>query len=133
MADRWRHLDSESADVPNRVAAILRKAGGKGASELAWDYVTTPLATKPNESGPWVSLAWSVRQEGNWRLADKCYEMAFAAEPTNAQLLWDRAQQLQQQGQVAESRKYFKQLAEADWQPRFNGLKAQARQVVDGR
>jgi ferric-dicitrate binding protein FerR (iron transport regulator)/tetratricopeptide (TPR) repeat protein len=132
-ADRWRHLDPEASEVPNRVAAILRKAGGEGSTELAWDYVTTPLATKPNESSPWTSLAWSLRQEGNWRLADKCYEMAFAAEPTNAQLLWDRAQHLQQQGQIADSRALLRRLADSEWQPRFNGLKAQARQAVEGR
>jgi hypothetical protein len=59
--------------------------------------------------------------------------MAFAAEPTNAQLLWDRAQYLQQQGQIAESRKLMRELAEGTWQPRFNGLKAQARQAIEGR
>jgi tetratricopeptide (TPR) repeat protein len=132
-ADRWRQLDPEAQDVCNRVATILRKAGGDGTAELAWDYVTTPLAVKPNEAGPWTSLASSLRQEGNWRLADKCYAMAFAAEPTNAQLLWDRAQHLQNQGQIAESRALLKQLAESEWQPRFNGLKAQARQAVEGR
>jgi Ca-activated chloride channel family protein len=131
--DRWRHLDPEARDVPNRAATILRKAGGDGATELAWDYATTPLALKPNESDPWMSLAWSVRQEGNWRLADKCYEMAYAAEPTNAQLLWDRAEHLRQQGQIADSRRLLKQLADSEWQPRFNGLKAQARQAVEGR
>lgn len=132
-ADRWRQLDPEAQDVPNHVAAILRKVGGEGSAELAWDYATTPLALKPNEAGPWTSLAWSVRQEGNWRLADKCYEMAFAAEPTNAQLLWDRAEYLRQQGQIAESKKLLTQLKDGDWQPRFNGLKAQARQAVEGR
>jgi tetratricopeptide (TPR) repeat protein len=132
-ADRWRQMDPEAQDVPNRVAAILRKVGGEGTAELAWEYATTPLALKPNESGPWVSLAWSVRQEGNWQLADKCYEMAFAAEPLNAQLLWDRAENLRQQGQLAESQRLLKQLAESDWQPRFNGLKAQAKQAVVGR
>jgi tetratricopeptide (TPR) repeat protein len=132
-ADRWRHLDPEAADLPNRVAAVLRKAGGEGAAELAWDYATTPLALKPSESAPWVSLAWSLRQEGNWRLADKSYEMAFAAEPTNAQLVWDRAEYLRQQGQIAESRKLMRELAEGQWQPRFNGLKAQARQAIEGR
>lgn len=132
-ADRWRHLDPESTDVPNRAATILRKAGGAGAADLAWDYVTTPLALKPTESGPWVSLAWSLRQEGNWRLADKCYEMAFKADPTNAQLLWDRAEHLRRQGQEAEGRALLRQLADKDWQPRFNGLKAQARQAIEGR
>jgi ferric-dicitrate binding protein FerR (iron transport regulator)/tetratricopeptide (TPR) repeat protein len=133
-ADRWRHLDPEAGEVPNRVAAILRKVGGEAATDLAWDYATTPLALKPNESTPWTSLAWSLRQEGNWRLADRCYEMAFAADPLNAQILWDRAQHLQQQGQIAESRKLLRQLADKDdWQSRFNGLRAQARQAVEGR
>lgn len=131
-ADRWRSLDNEANQVPGRVATILRKAGGEAAAELAWDYATTPLGAQPNESGPWVTLAQSVRQEGNWRLADKCYEMAFAAEPTNAQLLWDRASHLQQQGQIAESRVLMKKLADSEWQPRFAGLKAQARQIVGG-
>lgn len=131
--DRWRHMDPEAKDVPNRAATILRKAGGDGATELAWDYATTPLALKPNESDPWVSLAWSLRQEGNWQLADKCYDMAFAADPTNAQLLWDRAEHLRQQGQIADGRRLLKQLADSEWQPRFNGLKAQARQAVEGR
>jgi ferric-dicitrate binding protein FerR (iron transport regulator)/tetratricopeptide (TPR) repeat protein len=132
-ADRWRHLDPEANDLPNRVAAVLRKAGGESAAELAWDYATTPLAQHPNEAGPWTSLAWTLRQEGNWRLADRCYDLAFAAEPTNAQLLWDRAEHLRQQGQIADSRKLLRQLADSEWQPRFNGLKAQARQAVDGR
>src|SRR5262249_54442416 len=113
-ADRWRHLDPEATEVPNRAAAILRKAGGEGTAELAWEYVTTPLALKPNEGGPWVSLAQSLRQEGDWRLADRCYELAFAAEPTNAQLLWDRAQLLRQQGQEADGRRLMRQLADSE-------------------
>jgi hypothetical protein len=40
---------------------------------------------------------------------------------------------LQQQGQIAESRKLMRELAEGTWQPRFNGLKAQARQAIEGR
>jgi hypothetical protein len=31
------------------------------ALALAWDYETTPLALKPNESGPWESLANRLR------------------------------------------------------------------------
>ena len=95
--------------------------------------MTTPLALKPNEAAPWVTLAQGLRQEGNWRLADRCYELAYAAEPTDAQLLWDRAQLLRQQGQEAEGRSLLKKLADGDWQPRFNGLKAQAQQAMQGR
>ena len=42
-------------------AKILRLVGGKEAEALAWDYLTTPLALKPNESDP-----WQVFRSGAW-------------------------------------------------------------------
>src|SRR5262249_26266993 len=53
-ADRWRALDRDNADVCNMAARILKTLG---ARELAWDYLTTPIGMKPNESGPWQNLA----------------------------------------------------------------------------
>lgn len=132
-ADRWRTLDSETDNVCDRVAKIFRTVGGEGSAELAWDYATTPLAMRPNESSPWLSLAYTVRQEGRWQLTDQCYEYAYFAEPTNAQILWDRAQHLLQQGKTAESHVLLKSIVEREWQPRFEGVKAQARQVLEGR
>ena len=32
-----------------------------GAKELAWDYLTTPLAESANESTPWTNLAATLR------------------------------------------------------------------------
>ena len=90
-ADRWRSLDPEVEGVCDRAARILRTIGGNGTSALAWDYLTTPLAMKPNESSPWLSLAESAKREGDLALADRCYREAYSAEPTNAQILWDRA------------------------------------------
>src|SRR5262249_58138738 len=100
-ADRWRELDPEAQDVCNRVATILRKAGGDGTAELAWDYVTTPLAVKPNEAGPWTSLAASLRQGGDRGPADKGFAMALAAGPTDAPPLWDPAPHPPNHGQNA--------------------------------
>ena len=40
-ADRWRQMDPEAQDVPNRVATILRKVGGEGSAELAWEYANS--------------------------------------------------------------------------------------------
>ncbi len=132
-ADRWRSLDSDVTSACDQAAKILRLLGGAEANALAWDFVTTPLAIKPNESGPWLSLAQSATREGNLALADQCYEAAIAAEPTNAQILWDRAMLLERHSQTSRSRELLKQLAERDWQPRFESLKAQARQTVEGR
>jgi thioredoxin-like negative regulator of GroEL len=80
-----------------------------------------------------VGLAQSLNREGNFALADQAYAAAFEAEPTNAQVLWDRAQNLQQAGRHAEAQKVLRQLAEGDWQPRFGWVKSQARWQLEGR
>jgi tetratricopeptide (TPR) repeat protein len=129
-ADRWRMLDPEAANVCDQAASILKLVGGSQGEELAWDYLTTPLALRPNESSPWLSLAQSLAREGRSELADRCYDAAFRAEPTNAQILWDRAQQLQRIGKVSEAREQMQHLAAGDWQPRFTWIKLQARQTL---
>jgi tetratricopeptide (TPR) repeat protein len=131
--DRWRQLDPEAESICQRSGVVLRKIGGDEADALAWDYETTPLALKPNESGPWESLAQRLRMEGDWKLADRAYEMAFLAEPTNAQLLWNRAQHLKDKGQIAGSNKVFQQLASGQWQPRFQGLALMAKTASGGQ
>jgi tetratricopeptide (TPR) repeat protein len=132
-ADRWRALDPDVTKDCDLTAKILRTIGGAEAESLAWDYLTTPLALKPNESEPWLGLAQSATNEGDLTLADKCYEAAFAAEPTNAQILWDRAKLLERRGEIARSHELMRQLVAGDWQPRFEGLRLQARQVVEGK
>jgi len=123
-ADRWRALDPESNDACNTAAWILQRLGEK---ELAWDYLTTPVAHKPSEADPWVSMATSLSRRGVLDLADRAYKAAFEAEPTNAQILWDRATNLRQAGKTVEAQALFRQIAETDWQPRFQGLRNQAK------
>jgi tetratricopeptide (TPR) repeat protein len=122
-ADRWRALDREgpACEVTAKILQSL------GARDLAWDYRTTPVGLYPNEAAPWLTLAQTLRGEGELAQADHAYTAAFAAEPTNAQILWDRAQNLQQAGKQAEAQKIYRRLADGQWQPRFNGLQAQAR------
>src|SRR5262249_35596217 len=100
-ADRWRALDPDSNAACQAAAKILQTVG---AEDLAWDYLTTPLGQRPNEAEPWLSLAQTLRNAGNFPLADRAYATAFEAEPTNAQILLDRATTLQQAGQTAEAR-----------------------------
>jgi ferric-dicitrate binding protein FerR (iron transport regulator) len=123
-ADRWRALDSDSTAACHTAARILKYLGHK---ELAWDYLTTPTAQRPNESAPHLALAQTLRNDGDYDLADKAYVLAFEAESTNAQILWERAQTLQQAGKIADAQKVYRQIAEGEWQPRFQGLKYQAR------
>ncbi len=123
-ADRWRSLDSEAREVCQTTAKILKLLG---ANELAWDYLTTPVALKPNEAAPWTDLAGVLRGDGELEMADHAYARAFVSEATNPQILWDRAQNLLQMGKVAEARRLWQQIADGTWQERFQPLVPQAR------
>jgi ferric-dicitrate binding protein FerR (iron transport regulator) len=127
-ADRWRQVDPDPTAACHTAARIL---GDLGAAEMAWEYLTTPLAAKPFEAAPWVSTAEMLRQQGHFELADRAYASAFEAEPTNAQILWDRAQVLLQAGRAEDAKELFGQLAEGKWQPRFSWLQSRAQQYVE--
>jgi tetratricopeptide (TPR) repeat protein len=129
-ADRWRALDRDGTAACQAAAKILQ---GLDARDLAWEYLTTPVGLQPNESAPWLSLAQTERGEGDYDLADRAYTAAFEAEPTNAQILWDRAQNLQQAGKRVAAQQVYRQLAGGDWQPRFSSLQVQARWQLENR
>ncbi len=126
--DCWRALDRDGANcqAAGKILAVL------GARDLAWEYRTTPIALHPNEAEPWLGLAQSLRQEGDLALADRAYAAAYEAEPTNAQILWDRAQNLEQSGKPREAQQLYRRLADGNWQPRFNWIQSQARWQLRG-
>lgn len=129
-ADRWRALDHDNPQPCDSAAMVL---GTLGARDLAWDYLTTPIGLKPNEGQPWQNLASRLSYQGELELANRAYQAAFEAEPTDAQILWQQAQNLRQTGKVAESRAVLRQIVQGDWQPRFNWIKSQARWQLEGR
>jgi ferric-dicitrate binding protein FerR (iron transport regulator) len=132
-ADRWRSLDPESDSICSRAASILRSLKNEEAKSLAWDYLTTPLAQKPNESGPWLSLAEALIRQHDSRLADDCFAQAMLADPGDAEIVWKRVQHLKRYGEEERAKQLLRQLADGDWQPRFQWLKTQARQTLEGR
>jgi ferric-dicitrate binding protein FerR (iron transport regulator)/tetratricopeptide (TPR) repeat protein len=129
-ADRWRALETDPTQVCQMTAKVLQTLG---AQELAWDYLTTPLGLKPNEAAPWQSLAQTLQSEGYLDLADKAWAAAFDAEPTNAQLLWERAEGLMQASRIEDARAVYRVLAEGAWQPRFQWLQNEARNRLNTR
>ncbi len=128
-ADRWRSLDPDATTACQLAAAALQDLG---ATELSWEYLTTPLAMRPNEAAPWTALAESLKQQGQLELADRAYASAFQAEQTNAQILWDRSQLLQQLGRSGEADKLLRQIARGTWPRQFNWIQEQARRLVGG-
>jgi tetratricopeptide (TPR) repeat protein len=123
-ADRWRALDPNTEKASNTAAAILRTLGEK---DLGWDYLTTPIAMRPNEPEPWLNLAGNLKLGGDPALAELAYKAAFEAEPGNAQTLWDRAENLQQSGKTVQAQALYRQIAEGKWGPMYSGLVAQAK------
>ena len=124
-ADRWRRLDPEPTQACQAAGKIL---GDLGAAELAWEYLTTPLAAKPNEAAPLCDLGNTLRQQGLFELADRAYASASQSEPTNAQILWDRAQVLLESGRETEAEKLLRRVAEGEWASQFEDVKARAKQ-----
>ena len=64
-ADRWRALDRDPGDACRLAARVLRKLDEQGSRDLAWDYLTTPVGLRPNESRPWAELAQTLQRQAN--------------------------------------------------------------------
>jgi tetratricopeptide (TPR) repeat protein len=126
-ADRWRILDADAAE-PCQLAGKIFHTLGK--SELAWNYWTTPIDLHPAESKPWLDLAQTMEQEGDLGKADRAFVCAFATEPTNPEILWQRAQNLVRQGQTEQARRLYRQIADGQWQERFSATVERARALA---
>ena len=56
----------------------------------------------------------------------------FEREGSNAQVLWDRAENLRQAGRTAAAHRVYRQIADGTWQPRFATLKERAKWALEG-
>src|SRR4029077_13722610 len=99
-----------------KAAWILQRLGER---ELGWDYLTTPVALKPSEAEPWLGMAANLSRKGDLGLAERAFKAASEAEPTNAQILWDRAQNQRRAKNEDAAQDLFRKIAEGTWQPRF--------------
>ena len=126
-ADHWRSLDDDDTAVCHVAARIIKKLGDR---DLAWDYLTTPLAMNPKESSSWRTLAQKLSGEKQIDLADLAYERAFEFEKTTPDILFEHAQLLQANGYPDEARKLLNRVVSGSWQPRFQGTKSKAQQML---
>ena len=60
--------------------------------------------------------------------AERAYVTACELEPTNAEILWARAENLERLGQVEPARGLYRRIADGTWQPRFQAVQERARQ-----
>ena len=52
---------------------------------------------------------------------------AFQTEPTNAEILFERANNLKNLGRTEQANQLYRQIAVGTWQPRFAGFQRQAK------
>jgi hypothetical protein len=128
VADRWRALDADTTTACQAAAGVLITLG---KTERAWDYLTSPLAEYSSEAAPWKRLAEALVGQGQLELADRAYVQASAAEPKNAQLLWDRAANLKRSGKDEAAREVLRELSGGEWQTEYLRLKDEARRELN--
>lgn len=114
-ADRWRAHDPEEGKVACELAGQVLKRLGQ--EELAWEYLTSPIALHPENATRPADLAVQLNRTGDYALADRAYTTAFLQRPHDGQLLWDRSRNLIQAGQLEQGRQLLRQLVDSkeDW------------------
>lgn len=125
-ADQWRSMEDDETQVCQLTARLLTKLDDR---DLAWDYVTTPLATQPG-SASWRSLGKTLGQQGQLELADLAYERAFEFQQTDPNILWEHATLLRSNGKNEDATPLLKRIVDNNWQPRFNNVKRNAQKLL---
>jgi Tfp pilus assembly protein PilF len=98
--------------------------------DLAWDYVTSPLADDVEPATDWANLAATYHHQGQYNLAQRAYELAIQADPTNADLLWTQARTLIEAGNPAEARQRLELLSNGTWAAKYGPIQEQAKQAL---
>jgi len=129
-ADRWRSLDTDPTAACQAAAQILKKLG---ATDLAWEYLTTPTALHPYDSQTLLQIARALAAERASELADRAFVAAFEAESTDPSILMERAAALRSAGKQSDARRIYRQIAHGSWQPRFEEVQQRARQYLGMR
>ena len=126
-ADQWRTLDEDATTCCHTTARLLSKLRKE---DLAWSYLTTPLAGRSGESTPWRSLAENLTSQKQVDLADMAWSKAFEFEQTNPEILLAHAKMLNANGRTSASRQLLKRITDTNWQPRFAKIQQKARELL---
>ena len=120
LGDRWRSIDPDATQPCFRTARLL---SDMGLPFDAWDYWTSPLASVPNNSGAWSSLANELGSRQQIDRASMAWDEAFTWESTNPDYLLNHAKLLRENDRIDRARSLLRQVAEGKWQPRFQQTK----------
>jgi thioredoxin-like negative regulator of GroEL len=71
-------------------------------------------------------LGHRTQRQGDFDTADRAYAVASEADPKNALILWDRAQNKAQSGDAAGANRLLKQIADTPWDGQYQNTRANA-------
>ena len=127
--DQWRTLDDDDKAACQTASRMLAKLNMK---DLAWDYLTTPLAENSGESAPWIALARTLAADKETDLSHMAWSRAFEFETTNPEILLEHARMLVTAGRASVAQRLLNQIVNGTWQPRFSAVVEQARSEMNG-
>ncbi|NQV27755.1 MAG: FecR domain-containing protein [Rhodopirellula sp.] len=126
-ADAWRSIDPDPTAACQRAARLLQLVG---LYDQAWEYWTTPLVNTASNAAAWKSLALALAETDQVHRASQAWSEAFAAEPTDPEILWNHATLLRDHNQPERAKRLLTQIMNGNWQPRFEHFKLKAKSLL---
>lgn len=114
--DRLRALDPNPTTVCHKAADLLKRLN---RPELAWDYLTTPMAEQPGEAMAWVEFGKALETFDKLNHAADAYYVAFTLEQSNPQFLLLRLQALHRMMRIDDAKKVAQLIWDGNWHSRF--------------
>lgn len=127
VAARWRAEDPDNAEIDELCATLLFTLG---YSAEALRHLDSIVERHPGEGDAYAKVAALLEREGRLADADRRWQQAAAAEPTNPTWLVGRAHNLIAAGDTAGARALAQQVERGKWQDRFFAAVADARELA---
>ncbi len=117
LADRARVVfPRDSVRILNTASRGLMQLG---ADDLAWGYLTTPLAGRGDNPEAWNDLAWRLEQTDRYDLAADSKLIAARLLPDSLDAAWEAGEMLEQANRTDEAvavyRHALTRKGESDW------------------
>lgn len=125
-ADRWRLEDPDNGEI-DRLCADLLWSLGRDAE--AWRALSSVIDRHPQEGEALAWLANALERAGELERADSVWQRAILVEPTEPTHRLRRAQNLLGREQDGEAAELLADIREGEWQPRFDFVVTQAKQL----
>ncbi len=126
-AQRWMSIAPDDAVASEAAAKVFMMLG---RWDTAWEYWTVPAAQAPDRSTVWQLMAQKLEQHHRVNEADSAWLRAIECEPTNPDLLEQRAALQGRLGQHGRERQLLDEIVTGKWQPRFAPTVERAKQKL---